>query len=170
MRAGSAGIGDRESKTREGIDTRTCALGFTLIEVLLVLAIIGVVAGVSTPYFVKSIRGNRLRTAARVVVMAGRYARSMAVLRQKEMVVSFNLDAGKVSIGSELTRDLDRVAIEYVEFKDDELEPVTEGSCSVRYGTNGRCTPYSVKVSDHEGASITVSVDSLSSARTEEGS
>ena len=58
---------------------------FTLIEVLLVVAIIGVVTAVSTPYFVRSIRGNRLRVAARTVVMAGRYARSMAVLRQTEL-------------------------------------------------------------------------------------
>ena len=71
---------------------------FTLIEVLLVLAIIAVVTVITLPSFVRSIRGNRLRSAARTVIMAGRYARSMAVLQQKEMAVTFNLTAGTISV------------------------------------------------------------------------
>ena len=72
--------------------------GFTLIEVLLVLAIIAVVSAIVLPSFVQSIRGNRLRTAARMVVMAGRYARSMAVLQQKEMAVSFDMATGGIQV------------------------------------------------------------------------
>ncbi|MBT3192823.1 MAG: prepilin-type N-terminal cleavage/methylation domain-containing protein [Verrucomicrobia bacterium] len=66
--------------------------GFTLIELLLVIVIIAVVTAVSVPSFVKSMRGNRRRTAARTVVAAGRYARSMAVLHQRPMAITFNLD------------------------------------------------------------------------------
>jgi Tfp pilus assembly protein FimT len=57
-----------------------------------------VVSAVVMPSFVRSIRVNRLRAAARDVVMAGRYARSMAVLQQKEMAVTFNLTAGTISV------------------------------------------------------------------------
>ncbi|MCE9615332.1 MAG: prepilin-type N-terminal cleavage/methylation domain-containing protein [Lentisphaerae bacterium] len=72
--------------------------GFTLIELLLVIAIIGVVSAVTVPNFVRSMQGNRLRAASRTVVMAGRYARSMSLLNQKEMDIVFDLKGGRVSI------------------------------------------------------------------------
>ena len=72
--------------------------GFTLIEVLLVAAILCVMAAVTVPTFVRSMRGNRLRTAARTVVMAGRYARSMAVLKQQEMAVTFDMGQANISV------------------------------------------------------------------------
>jgi len=139
---------------------------FTLIEVLLVVAIIGVVTAVTTPYFVRSIRGNRLRVAARTVVMAGRYARSMAVLRQEELAVRFDLGAPSVSVGGELSRALDRVIIDHV-IRGTDDEPATEGTAAIVYLSNGRCTPYEVKLTDIEGRSVTVHVDALSVARTE---
>lgn len=71
---------------------------FTLVELLLVLAIIGIVTAITMPSLVKSIRGNRLRTATRTVVMAGRYARSMAVLKQKPMVITFDLNSHALSV------------------------------------------------------------------------
>jgi Tfp pilus assembly protein FimT len=71
---------------------------FTLIELILVLTIISVVVAVSTPSLVASIRGNRLRMASRVIVTSGRYARSMAVMKQVEMAVTFDIDKGTISI------------------------------------------------------------------------
>jgi prepilin-type N-terminal cleavage/methylation domain-containing protein len=73
--------------------------GFTLVEVLLVLAIMAIVTVIAMPTLVHSIRGNRLRTAARTVTMAGRYARSMALLQQREMVLAFNLDKSALTVG-----------------------------------------------------------------------
>jgi len=71
---------------------------FTLIELLMVLAIIGVAAAITVPSFVRSIRGNRLRVAARTVVMAGRYARSMAIVKQQEFALVFDLENATVTV------------------------------------------------------------------------
>jgi len=140
-----------------------------MIELLLVVAIIAVIAAVSTPSFVRSIRGNRLRVATRTVVMAGRYARSMAVVRQEELPLRFDLDGGKVSVGDEVHRSLDLVKIEYVldESTDDRK---TEGSCTIVYKSNGRCTPYEVRLVSQDDEVATITVDALSSARVEQGS
>lgn len=80
------------------LPSRARLRGFTLVELLLVLAIIAIVTAVTVPTFVKSMRGNRLRAACRAIVMAGRYARSMAVLKQCEMIITFDLDGGRLSI------------------------------------------------------------------------
>ncbi len=73
---------------------------FTLLEVLLVVALIGVMTLVSLPQMIRSIRGNRLRAATRTLVMAGRYARSMALLRQEEMALIFDLDQAVLRVES----------------------------------------------------------------------
>ena len=199
----------RAGRTRPGSHA-----AFTLIEVLLVLAIIGVLAAITIPTFVRSMRGNRLRAAARTVAMAGRYARSMAVLNQNAMAVRFDLDAGQISIGplaqqrpppgpeageeaawggfsayepsgvqtnvdagtngvsalgsTHIERRLDRVVIESVEIEDSG-DRFTEGRCTVRYFTNGRCQPYTVTVTDEQGDSTIINVDALSSVSAEEG-
>jgi prepilin-type N-terminal cleavage/methylation domain-containing protein len=71
---------------------------FTLVEILMVLAILGIITLVTMPSIVKSIRGNRLRVAANTVVRAGRYARSMAILGNREMVLSFDISTATINV------------------------------------------------------------------------
>lgn len=145
--------------------------GFTLVELLLVLVIFGILAAVTVPNLVKSMRGNRLRAATRTVVMAGRYCRSMAVLRQEPIVLKFVNYKGphddekwKVQVVGELERGLDRVGIVYVE--DESGARYSEGEMSVEYDANGQCDPYKVRLMDEQGNAVLVEVDSVGSART----
>jgi prepilin-type N-terminal cleavage/methylation domain-containing protein len=71
---------------------------FTLVEVLMVLAIIGISTVIAMPSLVRSIRGNRLRVGARVVVMAGNYARTTAILRNQEMKLILDKSTSTVTV------------------------------------------------------------------------
>jgi type II secretory pathway pseudopilin PulG len=84
-------------------------------ELLLVAAILAIISLIAVPAFVRSTRGNRLRTAARTVVASGRYARSMALMRQAPVGVTFDLNAGRIVIReagtSTRTADEDAAAV-----------------------------------------------------------
>ena len=73
-------------------------LGFTLVEILMVLAIMGIMTIVAMPSLVKSIRGNRLRVGTRTIVMAANYARTSAILRNQEMKLTIDKENNQVSV------------------------------------------------------------------------
>ncbi|MFC1461533.1 Tfp pilus assembly protein FimT/FimU [Verrucomicrobiota bacterium] len=148
--------------------TRT---GFTLIELLLVIVLICVITGIAIPSFVRSVRAHRLATAARTLVTVSRYARSMALLKQSDLVITFNLDTGHIDLVSSNTtlprfsRVVKGVSLACVDLEGSG-SPATEGTCTVPYSRNGVCTPFSVKVVDPLGNYVVVKVDALSSVRT----
>lgn len=72
--------------------------GFTMIEILVVVVIAALVAGIALPGFVRSMRGAQLRTASRMVLMSHKYARSTAVLRQVPMAILIDKEAGELEI------------------------------------------------------------------------
>lgn len=189
--------------------TGTSTTGFTLVEILLVVSILLILSAISAPYLVKSIRGNRLRAATTAVVQAGRYARSIAILSQKEMVLTFDLkdavirvdprhaspapaspaaggapaatgeappddlsaDAASNSqvsaVGSSfaLSRKLDEVRIDSVQIENKGRDTGGD-TVSIIYRSNGRCTPYRVRLVDEKGNAMVTEVDALSSPAT----
>ncbi len=73
--------------------------GFTLIEVILVVVISLVMLGVSLPYFAHAYKGMQLRVTARTVNRMTRYARSMAIMREKTMTVVINHVTMEIFLG-----------------------------------------------------------------------
>ncbi len=67
-------------------------------ELLLVVLIIGMTSSVAIPSFVNSMKGARLRTSVRSVVALNRYARSISVLKQKEVAVVYHTGLNRLEL------------------------------------------------------------------------
>jgi prepilin-type N-terminal cleavage/methylation domain-containing protein len=152
------------------IYTKKYCYGFTLIEVLLVIVLLSISLGISVPYLVGSLRGNRLRTATRTLVSVCRYTRSMAIIKNSELALNFNLKTGKISLSSktaslpDFSRNIEGVSLEYVNKTGSDVMN-NESSCSVKYNSHGICTPFEVKIVDVNSNYAIIKVDALSSIR-----
>jgi prepilin-type N-terminal cleavage/methylation domain-containing protein len=141
-RNGLSAVASAKEEVRRSPFSRRFARGFTLVEMILVLTIIGVVVAVTVPSLVRSIKGNRLRMASRAVVTAGRYARSMAVMKQCWMLVSFDLDKGTISVTqSEQRANPDRIP----------AAGNSDNSSITNTDTEGAATPTGVSTNSAEG-------------------
>lgn len=73
-------------------------MGFTLIEVLLVLVLLGILATIAAPSVRGMLSGGDLRTAARELAAAERYARSMSLLNQSPVDLVLHLEDGSFEL------------------------------------------------------------------------
>jgi len=67
---------------------RSRALGFTLIEIIVATAVLGILASLSIPMYTTTVASNRARSAAYSLVSALTYARSEAVKRNATVAVA----------------------------------------------------------------------------------
>lgn len=77
---------------------RTIRGGFTLLEILLVVVIVGIAAAVAVPTFARSFRGAKLRTSTRTVLGMHRNAQTKAVLGQRYMAILFDERKGTLEL------------------------------------------------------------------------
>ena len=67
-------------------------LGFTLLELTLVMFFMAIIAGLSTPFVMSTLDRMELQTSARKVASTLRYARSEAIASKKPVIFSGNLN------------------------------------------------------------------------------
>lgn len=67
-------------------------------EILVVVVIALIISAIALPSFARSLQGQRLRNATRTLVIAHKFARNMAVLKQTRMAVLVDRGAGQVKV------------------------------------------------------------------------
>ena len=143
---------------------------FTMVELLLVVVVIGIALAMSLPSFVKAIQGQRIRAASRTLVTVSRYARGMAVLKQTDLNVRFNLDTGQIDVvGTNISlppfsREVNGVRIDYVEVEG--AQPLASGICTVPFRRSGVCVPFEAQLIDQRGNTAMIKVDALGSVKS----
>jgi prepilin-type N-terminal cleavage/methylation domain-containing protein len=109
-------------------------LGFTLIEVILVVVISLILLGVAMPHFARTYKGSKLRSAARTVNRMARFARNSAIMRETTMTVVLNHETMEIYLGSATQTstnaadgELDQDVLKRLGYVDDESSPDTIG-------------------------------------------
>ncbi|QHI70454.1 type II secretion system protein [Tichowtungia aerotolerans] len=136
--------------------------GFTLIEVMLVVVIILIAAGMAVPMLSGSSDAAQMRDAVRSTIRLSRYARSMAILNQADCTLSFSTNRITLA-GTEGTlaerRISDKITIADFEnlAKEDrrDTDEDEEGKKVIFYPT-GMNDGFEVTLEDEDGRSHTI--------------
>ena len=78
---------------------------FTLVELLVVVVIIGILVAVAAPYFGVMLAGGNLPLGAREFARACKYARTMALLNQTPVEVSFSQGGNVITVNAREMRE-----------------------------------------------------------------
>ena len=128
---------------------RKKVLGFTLIEMMVVLAIIALVMGMSLPYFGKFTSGSQIRAATRRITTLLYAARSLAITQRKPYAVVFDVTSNEITIQDKSSSEIieKRYSIpstvsfhepedsDPITFKDDRVVFTTTGGLAGETGT-----------------------------------
>lgn len=100
--------------------------GFTIVEIILVVALLGVLSTISIPIYKKTMAYYELHTAARMISTDIRLAQQRAITEGKNYLVLFDTVNNKYLIKSnssdaELRQLPERIAIDYTSFADNTL-------------------------------------------------
>ena len=86
-------VGAQEAgRGRASPTTQTRNHGFTLLELMIVIVIIGIVLALSPPLFSAGVTSAEQRAVARSVAQTLRFARSEAIAKRTDVGVEFNLE------------------------------------------------------------------------------
>lgn len=138
---------------------------FTLVEMLVVLAIIGMLLGISIPFTTGFGKGLRLKTAARAILSTLRVAKSNAITYRDKYSVIFDVNNKEYWIEDPEGKIFERksrlpASIEFKSQGQEAHDPVTfDGDKVVFYSTGStKGDSGSITISDRQGNSRTISI------------
>lgn len=142
------------------------AQGFTLVELLVVFAIMALVAGLVPMAYERMREGSQYRDAVRSMFSQLRSARAQALGRGQE--VRFTIDLARRSYGldGEPPKTLPEPLQLRATVADREISP--QGQASIRFLPSGGATGGSVEILRSPGAGTRLRVDWLSGRTTQE--
>ena len=150
--------------------------GFTLIEVMLVVVIILIAAGITVPKFKGTFKSTQMTDATRSTVRIARYARSLSILKQEPCTLRFEtnrlmLVCGTNSATPEASRKLpEDIRISAFENLAEE-GGASDGSRAVQFYPGGMNDGFKVTLSADETRRATIVCNPISGKITvvEEG-
>ncbi len=80
--------------------------GFTLIEIIAVIVLVGIIAVVAGVSFAKSLSGAKIQAASRDLVAALRYTRGQAIVKGEQKVLELNLEKNSYQAPGKASIDL----------------------------------------------------------------
>ena len=113
--------------------------GFTLIELLVVLAMLAVLLAVVPPLLPNAVENAKVRSARRELISGLRFARSNAVISQRDVTFNLNVKGGAMTIaGQELDLNLpDKVKLTLITAQQ---EQSSEYEGAIRFYPDGSST------------------------------
>ena len=133
--------------------------GFTLVELILVLAILAMLAALVAPSYSRTVASARLRTAASDVRSTFARARALAVASARERSVVFDLSRGEFGVDNEAARLLpETIRLGAVLPGGDRRD---QGSVRFRFFPDGGGEAAEISVTAQDGGALRVTVDPL---------
>jgi general secretion pathway protein H len=133
--------------------------GFTLMELIVVLAILGALAALVTPSFSRTVASARLRSAASDVRTTLARGRALAVAAARERAVAFDLSRGEFGVDNEAVRSLPETIRLGAVLPGEERQE--RGSVRVRFFPDGSGEEVEIFVTAEDGGTLRVTVDPL---------
>ncbi len=119
-------------------------IGFTLIEVIVVMVMIAVLAGMVASGMTDSLRKSKIRAVSKNLVSAMRYTRGQAVVKHEQKTISFNVEDKTYQAPRKKVVNIpDEIDIN-VYTADSEVQDETTGS--IRFFSDGSSTGGWVKL------------------------
>jgi prepilin-type N-terminal cleavage/methylation domain-containing protein len=152
--------------------TSSFARGFTLIEVMLVVVIILIAAGVAVPKLKGSFKSTQMTDASRSTVRIARYARSLAILKQETCTLRFEtnrlvLVCGTNSSTPEASRKLPE-DIKISSFENLAGDKISDETRSVQFYAAGMNDGFKVTLSTDADRRTTIDCNPISGKITVE--
>lgn len=137
--------------------------GYTLLEMLVVLGLLGLILSVSLPMSFRSVQSRDLNEQARMVTTVLKIARTEAIVRNKQTIVEADVTKNHISFkdgGDHI--ELDRkIALKMLTARQETIR----GRGAIRFFPNGSSTGGMV-ILQNAGHSVTIRVDWLTGKTT----